>query len=34
MGARSREIVEREFAWTVLADRYVSLYLELLADRR
>jgi glycogen(starch) synthase len=34
MGARSREIVEREFAWNVLAGRYVNLYLELLAGRR
>jgi glycosyltransferase involved in cell wall biosynthesis len=34
MGARSREIVEREFAWSVLVDRYLNLYLELLANRR
>jgi glycogen synthase len=34
MGERSREIVEREFAWNVLVDRYLSLYLELLANRK
>jgi glycosyltransferase involved in cell wall biosynthesis len=30
MGARSREIVEREFAWPILVDRYLGLYGELL----
>jgi glycosyltransferase involved in cell wall biosynthesis len=34
MGGRSREIVEREFAWNVLVDRYLDLYLEILASRR
>jgi len=34
MGARSREIVEQEFAWSVLVDRYVNLYTEMLASRR
>ena len=34
MGARSREIVEREFAWSVLVDRYVNLYFEILASQR
>ncbi len=29
MGARSREIVERDFAWPVLAERHVELYEEL-----
>jgi glycosyltransferase involved in cell wall biosynthesis len=33
MGARSREIVEREFAWSVLVDRQIAVYEELL-DRR
>ncbi|MEZ5316040.1 MAG: glycosyltransferase family 4 protein [Vicinamibacterales bacterium] len=32
MGARSREIVERDFAWPVLADRTIALYRELLED--
>jgi glycosyltransferase involved in cell wall biosynthesis len=32
MGARSRELVEREFSWSVLVDRYVDLYSEL-ADK-
>ncbi len=31
MGARSREIVEREFAWPVLADRQITVYEDLLA---
>jgi glycogen(starch) synthase len=30
MGARSREIVEREFAWSVLIERYLALYSALL----
>ena len=30
MGARSREIVEREFAWPVLALRQIQLYRELI----
>jgi glycosyltransferase involved in cell wall biosynthesis len=30
MGAHSRQIVESEFAWTVLIDRYLALYDELL----
>jgi glycosyltransferase involved in cell wall biosynthesis len=34
MGARSREIVEREFSWTVLVDRQIALYLELLPPSR
>ena len=36
MGARSREIVEREFAWTSLVQRQIEIYEELLrteADR-
>jgi glycosyltransferase involved in cell wall biosynthesis len=33
MGAESRLIVEREFAWPVLADRQIAVYRELL-DRR
>jgi len=31
MGARSREIVEREFAWSVLVTGYLDLYRDLLA---
>jgi len=31
LGARSREIVEREFAWPVLADRQITVYEDLLA---
>lgn len=34
MGAKSREIVEREFAWTVLVEKYLSLYQELLDGPR
>jgi glycosyltransferase involved in cell wall biosynthesis len=34
MGTRSREIVEHEFAWNVLAERYLNLYREMLTDRR
>jgi glycogen synthase len=34
MGERSREIVEREFAWSVLAERYVNLYRDVLAPYR
>jgi glycosyltransferase involved in cell wall biosynthesis len=30
MGARSREIVEREFAWSVLVDRQIAVYEDLL----
>jgi glycogen(starch) synthase len=30
MGVRSREIVEREFAWSVLVERQIDLYRELL----
>lgn len=32
MGRRSREIVEQEFAWTVLVKRQIALYRELLAE--
>jgi glycosyltransferase involved in cell wall biosynthesis len=34
MGAKSREVVEREFAWNVLVERYLDLYREILAARR
>ncbi len=34
MGARSREIVEREFAWSVLVDRHIEVYEELRARDR
>ena len=34
MGTKSRDIVEREFAWSVLVDRYVNLYMEILAGRK
>jgi glycosyltransferase involved in cell wall biosynthesis len=34
MGAKSRELVEREFSWQVLAERYVNLYREMLAGQR
>jgi glycogen(starch) synthase len=30
MGARSREIVEREFAWSILVDRQIDVYRELI----
>lgn len=33
MGRRSREIVEREFAWPVLARRQIEMYRTLLEDR-
>jgi glycosyltransferase involved in cell wall biosynthesis len=33
MGASSRRIVETEFAWEILIDRYLRLYDELLAGR-
>jgi glycosyltransferase involved in cell wall biosynthesis len=33
MGAESRLIVEREFAWPVLADRQIAVYRELLDQR-
>ena len=33
MGAASREIVEREFSWTVLIDRQLAIYDELLRAR-
>ena len=33
MGARSRAIVEQEFAWPVLADRTIELYRQLVGDR-
>ncbi len=33
MGARSRAIVAREFAWTTLVDRQIALYEELLGTR-
>jgi glycogen synthase len=33
MGARSREIVEREFAWRVLVHRQIALYEDLLGRR-
>jgi glycosyltransferase involved in cell wall biosynthesis len=33
MGARSREIVEHEFSWTVLAERQIELYEELLRQK-
>jgi glycosyltransferase involved in cell wall biosynthesis len=32
MGAASREIVAREFAWSVLVERYLDLYRELLVN--
>jgi glycogen(starch) synthase len=32
MGAKSRQIVEREFAWSVLVEQYIRLYRELLAE--
>jgi glycosyltransferase involved in cell wall biosynthesis len=31
-GVRSREIVEREFAWSVLVDRQIEVYQELLRN--
>ena len=31
MGAASREIVEREFAWSILVEQYLRLYEDLLA---
>lgn len=34
MGLRSREIVEREFAWSALVARQIALYRELLGTRR
>ena len=34
MGQQSREIVEREFSWPVLVDRYVQLYSDLITSRR
>jgi glycosyltransferase involved in cell wall biosynthesis len=34
MGLRSREIVERQFAWSVLVDRYLELYRDLIDRRR
>jgi glycosyltransferase involved in cell wall biosynthesis len=34
IGAKSREIVEREFAWTVLVERHIELYAELLSVSR
>jgi glycogen(starch) synthase len=34
MGARSREIVEREFAWPALAERHCELYAQLLMSDR
>lgn len=34
MGHRSREIVEQDFAWPVLARRQIDLYRELIAARR
>ena len=34
MGLRSREIVERGFAWTVLVERYLELYEELIGKGR
>ena len=33
MGAQSRAIVAREFAWPAVADRLVALYDEVLSDR-
>jgi glycosyltransferase involved in cell wall biosynthesis len=33
MGLRSREIVERHFAWSVLVERYLELYRDLIARR-
>jgi glycosyltransferase involved in cell wall biosynthesis len=33
MGAESRAIVVREFAWPAVADRLVALYDEVLSDR-
>ena len=34
MGLRSRDIVEREFAWTVIVKRQIAVYEELLASKR
>jgi len=34
MGAASRTIVEREFSWDMLADRYLQLYDELLSRKK
>jgi glycosyltransferase involved in cell wall biosynthesis len=34
MGARSREIVEREFAWARIVDVQIALYEELLSRRK
>jgi len=34
MGAASRTIVEREFSWDLLADRYLQLYEELLSRKK
>ena len=34
MGAKSREIVERDFAWSVLVERYMNLYREILSARK
>jgi hypothetical protein len=31
MGAASRQIVERQFAWPILADRHITMYETLLA---
>jgi glycosyltransferase involved in cell wall biosynthesis len=33
MGARSREIVEREFAWSVLVRQQIALYEDVLRDK-
>ena len=34
MGAKSRQIVEAEFAWSVLVDRYLELYEEILLRQK
>ena len=33
MGAASRQIVERDFSWSVLVDRQIAMYEELLGRR-
>jgi glycosyltransferase involved in cell wall biosynthesis len=33
LGAASRQIVEREFSWPILADRHIAMYETLVAER-